>query len=160
MVTPLQPKEFFRGTWVGEGELRPHPLVRWFAAVERLRLMSQATWLTETIWLVKDRFELSSGRVLERKMFCELVAPDRVHVTADDMLRGADIMLSELGFRFTPYDAIVDHRGFRFRVRCFDENAIDEQGFVHDRIKMCFLGFPVATMRIGPIHRGGPGKDV
>lgn len=90
-------------------------------------------------------------------MFCELVAPDRVHVTADDMPRGADIMLSELGFRFTPYDALVDYRGFRFRVRCLDENAIDEQGFVHGRIKMCFLGLPVVTMRIGPIHRGGPG---
>jgi hypothetical protein len=43
MATPLEARDFFRGTLVGPGELRPHPLLRWFAPVERLHLQSTAT---------------------------------------------------------------------------------------------------------------------
>jgi len=62
---------------------------------ENIRHRSETVWFSETIWIVKDRFELSSGRVVERKMFAELVAPDRIHVTGDDMPLGADIILRE-----------------------------------------------------------------
>ena len=85
MVTPLIPKEFFQGTWRGEGELIPNALLRWFAPREHFYLTSEATWLSDTIWIVNDRFQFSSGRILDRKMYCELVAPNRIHVTADDM---------------------------------------------------------------------------
>ena len=154
MVTPLQPRDFFRGVWTGEGELVPHSILRWFVSTERIRFSSEATWLSETVWMVKDRFELSSGRVMERKMFAELTAPDRIHVTADDMPLGADILLSEGGFRFTPYYFLVFHMGRMYRLRCKDECRIDASGFVHDTIKMYFWGFPVATMHLGPIDRG------
>ena len=116
-------------------------------------MTSEAVWLSDTIWLVKDRFELSSGRVLERKMFCELVTNDLIHVTADDMPRGADIVVHERGFRFTPYHVLVNHRGLTVRLRCHDENMLDEHGFIHDLVKMYFWGVRVATMRIGPINR-------
>jgi predicted DCC family thiol-disulfide oxidoreductase YuxK len=153
MVTPLQPKRFFRGVWTGNGELIIHPLLRWFAPIQRLRMTSEPVWLSDSIWVVKDRFESSSGRVMERKMFAELTAPDRIHVTADDMPLGADILLHESGFRFTPYYAVVRHRGFTFRVRCLDENTIDHEGFIYDLVRMHLYGFPVATMRIGPVTR-------
>ncbi len=153
MVTPLQPKEFFRGVWTGEGELIPHPLFRWFLPREHIRHSSEAIWLSETIWLVKDRFDFSSGKVVERKMFCELIAPDRIHVSADDMPLGADIELYEKGFRFTPYYALVNHKGRLYRLRFLDECWIDENGFLHDTIKMYFWGQPVATMHLGPINR-------
>ena len=153
MVTPLEPKAFFRGTWTGTGELLTHPLVRWFAPRERLTMTSEAVWLSETVWLVNDRFEFSSGRVITRKMFAELVAPDRIHVTADDMPLGADILLSETGFRFTPYDVLVRHRGFTIRLHCVDENVIGPDGSIQDRVRMFFWGVPVAVMRIGPIDR-------
>ena len=153
MVTPLEPKQFFRGVWTGDGNLVIHPLLRWFAPNQRLRMTSEPLWVSDTVWVVKDRFELSSGHVIERKMFAELTAPDRIHVTADDMPFGADILLHESGFRFTPYYALVGHRGFTFRVRCFDENTIDHDGFIHDLVRMYVYGFPVATMRIGPVTR-------
>ena len=153
MATPLQPKEFFRGVWTGEGELIPHPLLRWFVPREHIRFSSEAIWLSETIWIVKDRFELSSRRVMERKMFAELIAPDRIHVTADDTPLGADVVLHEKGFRFTPYYILVRHRGRAYRLRCLDECSIDANGFVHDTIRMYFWGFPVATIRLGPINR-------
>ncbi len=153
MVTPLQPKEFFRGRWRGEGELVPHPLLRPFVRRERIRLFSEAHWLSETIWLVKDRMEFLSGWVYERKMFAELVAPDRIHVTADDMPLGADILLNDRGFHFTPYHAWGSFNGRRYRMRFTADCVLDESGKIHDTIRMRYRGFPVATMFIGPIDR-------
>ena len=86
-------------------------------------------------------------------MFAELVAPNRIHVTADDMPLGADIMLCEAGFHFTPYYILAPHRGRVYRLRCFDECRLDGRGFLHDTIKMYFCGFPVGQMLIGPLER-------
>ena len=154
MVTPLQPKEFFRGDWKGQGRLIAHPLLRWFVPEERIHLSSEARWLSETIWIVKDHFEFSSGRIIDRKMFAELIAPDRVHVTADDMPLGADILLYEDGFRFTPYLVLATYKGRIYRVRCKDECRVDADGYVLDEIKIYFWGLPVARMELGPIERG------
>ena len=155
MVTPLQPREFFRHGWSGEGEFIPHRLLRWLIRRERFCFFSEPDWLSDTIWVVKDRFEFSSGRVLERKMFCELIASDRIHCTADDMPFGADILLHEKGFRFTPYYALGAYQegGQTYRLRCLDECWLDDNGFLHDRIAMYYCGCRVATMRIGPMHR-------
>jgi len=107
MVKPLQPKEFFAGTWKGEGELSPHPLLRWLMPPEQVRFSSRPIWLSDTVWVVRERFEFSSGDVIARTMFVEIVGLDRLHVTADDMPLGADIILHEKGFRFTPYYQVV-----------------------------------------------------
>jgi hypothetical protein len=157
MITPLQPGEFFRGTWPGEGEILPHALLRPFLPRQTFRYSCNATWLSDTIWVLDDRFEFAGGRVLRRRMFAELVAADRIHVTADDMPLGADMLLSERGFRFTPYWVLGAYRegGRVHRLRCFDECTLDERGFLYDTIRMRYRGFPLATMRIGPIERGG-----
>lgn len=152
-VTPRQPTRFFRGTWTGEGDLVPRPLLRWIVRRERLRVTTEPVWLSDSIWLVKDRFELSSGRGLDRKMFCELVRPDLIHVTADGMPGGAYIQVYDRGFRFMPYLVVVNNRGLSVCLRCRDENTLDERGFIHDLVKMYFWGVRVATMRIGPINR-------
>jgi hypothetical protein len=156
-VTPLRPKEFFRGLWTGEGEVIPHPLLRWLVPRQPFRFTSEPVWLSETVWLVRDRMEFSSGRLIERRMFAELVAPDRIHVTADDMPRGADILLHAGGFRFTPYYILAACKdgGRLYQLRCYDECWLDDKGFVHDTIRMHYGGMQVATMRIGPINRHG-----
>jgi hypothetical protein len=153
MVSPLKPREFFRGIWRRPGELVAHPLLRLFLPRQPFHFSCQVTWLSDTIWTVDDRFEFASGRVLKRRMFAELVAPDRIHVTADDMPLGADILLHERGFRSTPYYALGAQRegGRVYRLRCYDECTLDDRGFLHDTIGMYYRGFPVATMRIGPI---------
>ena len=147
-ATPLQPKEFFTGVWKGEGELSPHPLLRWVARKEHIHFEGRTIWLSDTVWVAKERFGFSSGDAIVRTMFVEIVDPDRLHVTADDMPLGADIVLHEKGFRFTPYWIWSKYRGRRWRLKCMDENLIDENGTIHDTIKMFFSGFPVATMRL------------
>jgi len=154
MITPLQPKEFFRGNWRGEGRLIPHPLLRWLVPEEQIRLSSAARWVSETSWVVTDHFEFSSGRIIDRKMFAELVTPDRVHVTADDMPFGADILLFEDSFQFTPYLVLATYRGRIYRVRCRDECRIDRDGHAWDEIDMYVCGLPVARIELGPIDRG------
>ena len=148
MVTPLQPRKFFTGVWRGEGELSPHPFLRWVLPKEHLCFSGEPIWLSDTVWMVKERLEFSSGNVIARTMFVEMVAPDRLHVTADDMPLGADIILHEKGFHFTPYSIYSHYRGRRWWLRCLDENVIDESGTIHDTIKMFFFGLHVATMRL------------
>jgi hypothetical protein len=147
-ITPLQPDEFFAGTWKGEGELVPHPLLRWVVPKERIRFSSRSIWLSDTFWVVKERFEFSGGPGVSRTMFVEIVGPDRLHVTADDTPLGADIILHEKGFRFTPYHILSFYKGRKWRLRCLDENVIDESGAIHDTIRMFLFGFPVATIRL------------
>jgi hypothetical protein len=161
MVTPLQPREFFRGLWTGDGELIPHPLLRWLVPRQPFRFTSEPVWLSETTWQVRDRMEFFSGRLIERRMFAELVAPDRIHVTADDMPLGADILLHARGFRFTPYYVLGAYKdgGRLYRLRCLDECRLDDGGFVHDTIGMYYWGMRVATMRIGPISRHSRADD-
>lgn len=148
MVTPLQPGLFFTGTWIGEGDLIPHPAVRWLVPKESVSFVSRTTWLSDTIWVVRERFEFSSGNSIPRTMFVEIVAADRLHVTADDMPLGADIFLQEKGFRFSPYFMWAYNRGRRWQLRCLDENVIGENGTIHDTIQMFLWGFPVATMSL------------
>lgn len=148
MVTPLQPREFFAGTWSGIGELIPSRFLRWFVPIERIEFVSRPIWLSETVWMVQETFRFSSGTQIARTMFVQIVAPNRLHVTADDMPLGADIILSEKEFRFTPYYVWANHQGRRWQLRCLDENSIDEAGTIHDTIRMFFHGLEVATMHL------------
>lgn len=147
-ITPLEPRKFFSGIWRGEGELIPSRLNSWLVPKEQIRLQSRPIWLSDTIWKVEESFEFSSGKVVGRKMFAELTASDRVHITADDMPLGADIILHEKGFSFTPYYILGDFVGRKWRLRCVDDNRLDENGVIHDKIEMFFCGVPAAEMRL------------
>ena len=81
-------------------------------------------------------------------MFAELVAFNKVHITADDMPLGADITLHEKGFYFTPYYILGEFGGRKWQMRCVDDNRLDENGVIHDKIKMFYLGLRVAEMSL------------
>ena len=148
MITPLEPKEFFRGIWRGNGELCPHPLLRWALRQEHIDYLGKVVGLAETTWMVEEQFEFSSGNKIARKMFVEMVTPNRLHVTADDMPGGADVLLHEKGFRFTPYYIWTHYRGRKCRLKCIDENRIDENGAVCDTIKIYFFSLHVCTIQL------------
>ena len=144
--TPLQPREFFGGIWNGEGTIRPHPLVRWLFPIDRFSFTSQAIWLSDAVWMVEEEYQFSSGDAMNRRMFVRRTSHDRLHVTADDMPLGADILLEATGFSFTPYYVESPYRGRRWRLRCVDDCKLDENGVVHDMNKMYFHGILVCTM--------------
>lgn len=147
-ATPLQPRRFFRGRWSGTGEVIPHLLLRWLIHRESLRWESDTEWLSDTIWIVHERMEFESGSTSERTMFSRLVAPDRIHVTADDMPLGADITLSATGYQFTPYLIWTERNGRRIRLSCVDINDIQPDGTILDTIRMSWYGLPVATLQM------------
>ena len=75
-----------------------------------------------------------------------MVGNRRLHATSANMPGGADILLSEDGFSFTPYTIHLKHRGLLLRLRCYDTNHVGTDGIITNTIKMRFLGLPVATM--------------
>lgn len=165
-ITPLQYRTFFSGIWSGDGELLPAFPFRLWMPDERFQFHSETEWLSDNEWIARDRMEFASGRNIERTMFVWKVAVDRLHMTAEDMPRGADIHLRENGFFFSPYVILAKQRGQTVRLKCLDENMIDQQGVIHDTIRMFLLGIPVATMKIRvtierqghDVPSGRPGK--
>lgn len=145
-ITPLEYRRFFSGVWSGDGELRPTFPFRLWMRDERFRFHSETEWISNIEWIARDRMEFASGRNIERTMFVRKVAADRLHMTAEDMPHGADIHLRENGFFFSPYIILAEQRGQTVMLRCLDENIIDQDGVIHDTIRMFFLGIPVATM--------------
>ncbi len=152
-ATPREPREFFRGVWIGSGELVPPWFVRWFVPKQRVSFSTESIPITDTVWIVKDHFEFASGESINRQMFAELVAPDRIHVTADDMPLGADIALTDRGFKFTKYRLLASYRGRTYEMRVTDECHLDSSGFLHDLIQMYFWGVRVAVLHLGPVGR-------
>lgn len=109
---------------------------------------ARPTWLSDRIWIVDEDYEFGTGESLQRRMFVEQVSPTMLHVTADDMPLGADVHLDAEGFRFSPYQVLASHWGFRWRLRCHDASVVDEDGVVHDRVRLYFMGIRVATMTL------------
>jgi hypothetical protein len=69
-----------------------------------------------------------AGQVLRRTMYVRTAGPDRLHVTADDMPGGADVLLRQRGFTSTPYVVLVSFAGGDWRSRCFDECRSTSRG--------------------------------
>lgn len=146
--SPLDARRFFAGRWQGQGELVPHGPARLVLARQPVRLEGRGEWLTEQVWRVHERFALGSGFGFERRMFMEQVAPGRVHATADDMPLGAEIELSEGGFRFRRFRSWLRYRGVRFRLSCASETRVAPDGVMHAAIRLDFWRIPVATLRL------------
>jgi len=144
--SPLQPREFFSGTWTGEGELRFESLGGLFRRPERFRYQSRVRWLTQARSEYTDVLEFESGRKLEIPFVSEIVDEQRLRVTSPDMPGGADVRLSKDGYTYSPYLIVMRIGPFRFHVKCTDANVIDPDGLIHDRVEMTWLGLRVATL--------------
>ena len=102
--TPLRPSDFFANRWEGEGELVPWPYFVWRRWPQRLRVRRDTTFVSDETWYFDDTAWRDSGALLEeRRVFCTLEAPDRVHVTADRLLGSTEILLSDDGYQVVPY---------------------------------------------------------
>jgi hypothetical protein len=144
----VDPRRLFAGTWRGDGELIPSGPARLVLRREAVRITGTGEWLSDSIWRVRERFEMSSGWAFERRMFMELVAPDRVRATADDMPLGADVRLTADGFRFERFRSWLVYRGVRFRLGCESEAVLGADGVLSGEVRLDLLRIPVARMRL------------
>jgi hypothetical protein len=146
MITPLQPEKFFTGQWTGKGEFRMHSILRLVVPDQTVQYKGYTDWLTDNLWMATEEFRLSRAASIHRTTFLQIVEPGRLHMTCDDVPGGADILLHESGFRLTPYLFRTPVAGRHMFVRCIDEASLDDQGVLHDTIKMYSAGIHLATM--------------
>jgi hypothetical protein len=146
MITPLQPRQFFTGMWSGKGELRPRSVLAWVMGVQGVAYQGRTTWLSETVWMAEELFTLSRTGPVTRTTFLRIVAPDRLHMTCDDVPGGAEILLRTDGFHFSPYLFRSAIAGGHLTVRCLDQARLDERGVLHDEIRMYYSGIQLATL--------------
>ena len=153
---PLTPRAFFDGEWSGEGAIVLLPPFGWLVPPWTFSFSARPTWLSDRIWMVDEEYQFGNGETLRRRMFVVHVSPTVLHVTADDMPLGADIILNAHGFRFSPYQILALRWGRRWRLRCNDVNVVDEAGVVHDRIRFYFAGILVGTLTLkSTVRRSG-----
>jgi hypothetical protein len=156
MITPLHPKEFFAGIWLGKGEFRLRSFLHWLVPNQTVEYQGRTTWLSDTLWMATEEFRLSHAGASRRTTFLRIVGPGRLHMTCDDVPGGADILLHDHGFRFTPYLFRSPFAGGYLLVKCLDEARLDENGVLHDEIKMYYAGIHLATMTMAiVIDRSG-----
>jgi hypothetical protein len=134
--------------------LRPRFL--WRRAALRFRARRETVWVSGETWVLRDRAEFPNGYVEERRRLCELVAPDRVRVTADDLPEGAEVLLEEDGFRIVPYPIEQPIGPLRWPMRARDRYRVEPDGTLVEEIDLRTLGVPVArvTFRVRPVERG------
>jgi hypothetical membrane protein len=145
---PLRPREFFEGSWSGEGVLVPWPFCVWRRFPVRFHARREFTWLTDEAWLMDDVASFRSGWVESRRRFFQLVAPDRIHVTADDAPDGTDLLLEEGGYRIAPYRFLVAVGPLRFALWCREEHRLEPDGTIVDAMRLRWHGLPVARITI------------
>ncbi len=144
--SPVQPREFFSGTWTGEGELRFVGLAGWLGRPERFRYQTRVHWITLSRSEYTDVFEFESGRKLAIPFVSEIVEERRLHVASPDMPGGSDIELSDGGYTFSPYITLAHVGPFTFHLHCTDTNLIDREGLIQDRVEMRWFGLRVAIL--------------
>jgi hypothetical protein len=143
-ATPLRPSDFFASAWAGEGEIVPWPHFVWRRFPQRLRVRRDTTFLSDEAWYFDDRAWREDGTLVdERRVFCTLVAPDRVRVTSDPLLDGTEILLTEDGYRIAPYRVTVAVGPVHFGLSVRDSATV-EDGTLVNRLRVSWFGLPVA----------------
>lgn len=141
---PVRPALFFEGSWEGTGEIVGRCLLRWLLPREPFDLSTRFERISDSIWVVRDHMVLRKGGEIRRSMFLERTAPDRCHVTADDMPLGSDVAWDEAGYRYAPYWSWSSLRGRRWFVRVREEGVFTPDGAIRGWILVSWHGLPMA----------------
>jgi hypothetical protein len=152
--TPVPPRDFFGRAWDGEGETVLWPAFLWRHLPLRFRATRVATWLTEDTWTFDDEATFAHGWTQRQRRFCQFVTPQHIHVTAEDLPNGADVLLDEDGYRVAPFTMLIPVGPLRLPLRCHEHGRMDGRTLV-DTVELRFLGLPAgrAVMRVAPAGR-------
>jgi hypothetical membrane protein len=144
--TPLRPRDFFGSRWTGQGRLLvwPRPLTRRLPLA--FSVSRELVAVSDDLWIVEDRATFAGGHVERRRMFCELVEPTRVRVTADELPDGAEVLIGEEGFRILPYRVHVPLGPLRIPLSCRDESMLEKDGTLVNTVTGRLFGVPVIQL--------------
>jgi hypothetical protein len=145
-LIPMRPRAFFGRAWSGRGELAFWPPGLWPGRGFDFR--REITWASDEVWLVRDTVRFDDGDVEVRDFVARLAGPERVHITGDNLPGGADMLLSEDGYRMTPYRFAVPVGPLTFALRARDEvRPAGADGTLEWTIRFSWLGLPAARLR-------------
>jgi hypothetical protein len=146
---PLDLREVFVRPWEGDAELWQPWWLRWFPAPRRWTFRSEILNLGQDSWDVLDTSTFPNGVAQQRQMHCEVLASDRLKLTASDMPGGTEVQLRSDGFDFNPYVIRTPILGrLRLPFRHFDTVRLEEDGTMVDTIELRFLGVRVGRVRM------------
>jgi hypothetical membrane protein len=158
LAAPLRPRDFFGSSWAGEGVALgvPASLSRPFAP--RFTLSRSTTWISDDVGIVHDRAVLARGRVEERVRYARFIDASHIHVTADDLPDGADIVIDDHGYRIAPYRVLAPIGPLRLILTTHDQATVERDGTLRYVCRLRWHGLPVARleMRARPVDTGPP----
>jgi hypothetical protein len=142
-AAPERPPPFFEGTWAGEGQIVGRGPLRWLVPREPYEISTRFERLSPSVWVVRDDLRFRRGGGMRRTMFLERIAPNRYHVTADDMPLGSDVEVTDGGYRYAPYWSWASLRGRRWFVRVHEEGTFSPDR-IEARMRVRWRGIPVS----------------
>ena len=155
VLVPVRPREFFGRGWEGRGEVTLWPASIWRRLAVPVHFRRDIRPLSDEAWVYTDTTTFASGYSIVRPMMCVMEGAERVKVVAEDMPGGAELVMSEDGFRIRPYR--YTHRigpvGLTFS--CHDR-VLDAGGGALDwTIAFRWHGLPVGQIagRVQPVDQ-------
>jgi hypothetical protein len=145
---PLPPRDFFGSSWRGEGEVVLRPYFFWRRFPLRVKVSREPRWISDDCWVFEDRAVFANGWKESRRAYCELVAPDRVQVTAAHLPHGASVILDDDGFRMRPYQLLLPIGPLGVLFDCRDRSEMDPDGTFRQAIDLCLLGLAAVRVRL------------
>jgi hypothetical protein len=147
-LIPIGPRDFFARGWTGDGELVLRPFFIGRLLAQRCEATRRSASVSGDLWRIDDEARFDHGHVERRQMYAELVSGDRVHVTAGDLLDGADIHLEEGGFRIADFRMAWPIGPLPVIVRCVDRSYVEPDGTFVNRFDVCTPGPRVPVARV------------
>ena len=106
----------------------------------------EARWLNEEAWVFTDTTTFATGFSIVRPMVCTIEDGTRVRVVADDMPGGAELNLTEGGYRVRPYRFSYPLGPVRFTFTCHDRVRENADGSLDWTIVFRWLGLPMVRL--------------
>jgi hypothetical membrane protein len=146
----LEPFRFLAPSWSGEGEVRYRRWLGWLRLPRRFSWNRRVEYPGEAVWLVHDVLSYENGGpVVNRTMVARPLAPNVMHLTADDMPGGGDAVLTPGGLDLEPYWVLSPYFGLPWPLRCSGEVRLGDGDSLAGRIDMSLMGFlPVGRLSL------------
>ena len=153
VLVPVRPRDFFGRAWAGRGEVTFYPGFLWRRFPLRIEFRREAQPRGDDSWTFTDTTRFANGFEVVRRMVCVMEAPDRVKVVAEDMPGGAELVLTEGGYRVRPYRFTYPIGPIGITVSCHDRVRELPDGSLEWTIGFRWHGLPTARVsgRVRPV---------
>jgi hypothetical protein len=156
VLVPVRPREIFGRGWDGRGHVTLWPPFLWRRLALPVHFRREAHPLSDESWVFTDTTTFANGRSIVRPMICLMEDPGRVKVVAEDMPGGAELVLSEGGFRMRPYRYTFPLGPIGITLTCHDRVRVVGDGSLDYTIAFRWHGLPAGQIsgRVRPVDVG------